>query len=105
MQAAAITGVMRMNQHLEVVDFDDAGKFIQALQRTGDQWCDGTEYCNWYFRGQRNAEWKLLPSGFREQPMPELLQAYLNEADRWVKKHYIGWRNGLKLLEQHVKRP
>jgi hypothetical protein len=91
-----------MNPHFEGVDFDDPREFIQALQRTGDQWCDGTEYSNWYFRGQRDAEWKLLPSGFREQPMPELLQAYLHEADRWVETHHIDLLNW---LEQDVKRP
>jgi hypothetical protein len=105
MQAVASTGVMRMNPHLKDVPFDNAREFIQALQRTGDRWSDGTEYCTWFFRGQRNAEWKLVPSGFREQPMSELLHTYLKEADRWVKKHHIDWRNWLKPLEEHEKRP
>jgi FRG domain len=94
-----------MNSHCEVVNFNDPRAFLQALQRTGDQWCDGTEYCNWYFRGQQNAEWKLVPSGFREQPMPELLHAYLDEADRWLKKHQVHLPNWLKQLEPDVRRP
>jgi hypothetical protein len=95
---------MRMNPHMEVVDFDDPGTFIQALQRTRDRWSDDTEYCTWYFRGQRKAEWSLLPTGFREHPMPELLKTYLNEADRWVEKHHIDLLSWLE-QDEDIKRP
>jgi hypothetical protein len=36
----------------------------------------GSEYCNWYFREQRAVSRSLIPSGFRERPLPDLLKVY-----------------------------
>jgi hypothetical protein len=36
----------------------------------------GSEYCNWNFREQRTVSRSLIPSGFRERPLPDLLKVY-----------------------------
>jgi hypothetical protein len=69
--------------------YDDPHDFIRALRRTENRWCDGTEFCTWYFRGQRNSNWKIVPSGFRFNPATPLLQAYLHEAERWTVKQQL----------------
>jgi hypothetical protein len=81
---------------LRTYDFQDPHEFVRTLRRTEEAWCDGSEYCNWFFRGQRDASWSLIPSGFRERPLPDLLKAYLEEADRWQSKHRIGWRDWIE---------
>ena len=48
--------------------FNTAEEFIEALRITNDKWLpqDREWESRWLFRGQRNAEWKLIPHAWRQ---------------------------------------
>src|SRR5262249_8943219 len=57
--------------HLKEEKFDDAHSFIDALRLTNPRWSfhrgeDPAWLRGWYFRGQGNAEWPVIPTAFRK---------------------------------------
>lgn len=89
-----------MSSILEERHFDDPEEFVRALRLTNPIWCDNTEYNHWYFRGQRDSTWKLTPSGFRETPRPQLMDVYLQEADKWTRDLQLDLISSVGSLQQ-----
>lgn len=50
---------------IEIQKFNDARRFIGALDPVDDRWCPEDEG-RWLFRGHANASWPLLPSAHRD---------------------------------------
>lgn len=70
-------------KNLDPVHFNDAKSFVAALQPTDDRWKSAQN--SWLFRGQRDANWQLLPSVYREDSKiereHELLEEFFKLAD------------------------
>lgn len=59
---------MIVTEFIEYRDFEDPKEFVKALSPLADEWKLGRSVRSygWIFRGQRNAEWPLIPSAYRE---------------------------------------
>lgn len=95
--------------------FASAKKFLAALRPSDSRWLKkGWWHITWAFRGQRNANWGLLPSVWRDDIVqhPHYKMYLDNEANRDVssiegqlRKLFIGSdRNGDELQTEHRDR-
>lgn len=57
-----------MTEFIEYQDFENPTEFVKALSPLADEWKLGhsVRSYGWIFRGQRNADWPLIPSAYRE---------------------------------------
>ena len=83
--------------------FDKAVDFLDYLRPTNPHWGDDYE-CSWIFRGQQNANWKLMPSAWREpgktilKPLVEFLKPHAES--EW--ENFFTHRPKLKNLNKNL---
>lgn len=76
---------MPMNQIIfEIRTYKSAMKFLADLSPNADMWNTHPE--TWIFRGQRDAEWGLVPSAFRPNSW-EQFRAIAGPTENWRNNH------------------
>ena len=76
---------MSQFKSVELIEFDDAEKFLEYLRPTNKHW--GENNLDWLFRGHGDADWALKPYAWREEgqnilnPISKALEPILKQ--RW----------------------
>lgn len=52
---------------LEIIDCSTAREFVNELDPSHKRWSGNSWFNNWIFRGQADANWKLIPSALRSE--------------------------------------
>jgi hypothetical protein len=82
---------MEESKGVKCIPFDNAEEFVEYLRPTGGAWGEEPE-SPWVFRGQRDADWKLVPSAWREEgkkvlePIARRVERFEEKALVWVRK-------------------
>jgi hypothetical protein len=67
---------------IETRHFDTADEFVKALRRSDPYWLPATHWqLPWIFRGQRDSDWKLVPSAWRKGVESDELYQDVNASD------------------------
>jgi len=78
-----------------------ASEFLNYIRRSNKVWWDDDDNgrsCPWVFRGQRNAEWELVPSAFRslEQNLLKPLIENISESPAFQHKYFKDQTSGFR---------
>lgn len=82
-----------MSDFLETIHFTSASEFLDYLQLRNPRWLPHNSMSSpWVFRGQRKAEWGLLPHAFRNTLLNKYKDAHRPDIDIYLRNPENNWR-------------